>query len=104
MSKHQKQGHIYERAIKSFESMTTFEKTVTVIGSIEPITSIPQVLLVYELQSADELSLFTWSFGVFATSLWLIYAISRKSWPLITSSILWLAADIPIVVAILLFD
>lgn len=103
MAKHKKHQYVYQRLIKSFEKMTPFEKVVTVIGSVEPVASIPQVLLVYELKSAEELSLFTWGFGIFATTLWLVYSIQRKSWPLITSSFLWLAADIPVVIAILLY-
>ncbi len=61
MPRHKKHRHVYDRALKSIADMTTFEKVVTVVGSIEPITSIPQVVLVYRLQSADELSLFSTS-------------------------------------------
>ncbi len=103
MVMHKKHHHIYTRALKSFDQMTTFEKIVTTVGSIEPITSIPQVTLVYSLKSAEELSLFSWAFGIFGTVLWLIYAIKKKSWPLIVSSLLWLLIYIPIVVAIVLY-
>lgn len=94
---------LYHKARKSFGDLTIFEKTVTVIGSIEPIASVPQVYLVYSLQSADQLSLFSWGFSVFAEIMWLVYGISRKSWPLVISSSLWLAVDVPIVIAIFIF-
>jgi uncharacterized protein with PQ loop repeat len=103
MAKHKKHQHVYQRLVKSFDDMTPFERVVTIIGSIDPISAIPQVTRVYQLRSAEELSLFTWGFGVFSTALWLTYGIRRRSWPLIASSLLWLAADIPIVVAIILY-
>lgn len=81
-----------------------FERVVTVVGSIEPLSSIPQTAKVWQLQSTNELSLFSWAFGVFATSLWLIYAIKKRSIALVLSSFLWIAVDLPVVVAILLYS
>lgn len=103
MPQHKKHQHIYTGALKSFKKMTPFERIVTLVGSIEPITSIPQVTRVWSLKSAEELPLFSWAFGTFGTVLWLVYAIQRKSWPLITASVLWLLIYIPIVVAIILY-
>lgn len=100
---HKKHQHVYTKVVKSFEHMTPFERFVTIIGSLNPIASIPQVIRVWNLRSAEELSLFSWAFGLFGTIVWLIYGISRRSWPLIASGLLWLAVYVPIVIAIILY-
>lgn len=55
-------------------------------GTLTTISFIPQVIKIYKMKDAKELSLLTFcifSFGVF---LWLVYGILIKEWPIILAN------------------
>lgn len=95
---------VYMRVKHSFVSMSRLELMISIVGTIEPITSIPQVTRVWTLRSAEELPLITWGFSLFATLLWLFYGFKIKSMPIVLTSTLWAIIYTPIVVAIVLFS
>jgi len=99
MALHKKQHHF----IKLPKNTTYFELLVLGVGSVEPIASIPQIIKLWQLQQAEEFSLFTWAFGLFASALWLVYGIWKKSTAIWFTSLLWIAVYIPIVLAIILY-
>ncbi|OHA51067.1 MAG: hypothetical protein A3A97_03755 [Candidatus Terrybacteria bacterium RIFCSPLOWO2_01_FULL_40_23] len=87
----------------NFNKLRTLEPIVTVVGSIEAIMTFPQIIKIWQLRSALEFYLPTWLLYAFGSSLWLIYGIHIKNYPLIIVSILWLLAYCPMVLGIILF-
>ncbi len=85
------------------KKLLTLESIVTMVGSVEAVMTLPQILRIWQLRSAVEFYLPTWLLYVLGSSLWMIYGMRIKNYPLIIVSMMWLLAYCPMVVGIMLF-
>ena len=74
-----------------------------IFAAIEPLTTIPQIVLLYTTKNATGLSLSMWVLYMLAAFVWLVYGIRIKSKALIASSIFWILTELPMVVGILIY-
>lgn len=68
-----------------------------------PIAAIPQIIQLYHTQSAQDISLASWTVYQIVTVLWLIYGIKHKELPIIIYQGLWFIAQSLVIIAILLY-
>lgn len=73
-------------------------------GLMGPISTIPQIFVIYTNKSAGEISLLSWLLYSATTIVFLLYSIIYKLKPLIINSLLWLLADIAVIFGILLYE
>jgi len=67
------------------------------------IVTLPQIIQIFESQSANDVSIFTWTGYTFIGVFWLFYGIERGLKPIIMSSLLHLVADGIMVYGIILY-
>lgn len=79
------------------------ERCMIIFAAIEPLTTIPQIVLLYTTKNATGLSLSMWVLYMLAAFVWLVYGIRIKSKALIASSIFWILTELPMVVGILIY-
>ncbi|MDZ7785877.1 MAG: hypothetical protein U5L95_02020 [Candidatus Saccharibacteria bacterium] len=77
---------------------------VTVVGSIEPIASLPIAFKIYQAQSAQEHSLFSWSFFLVSSLSWMAYGFRIKSFPVVAAGVLWSLVYIPIIIGVFIYS
>ncbi|MDX1765811.1 MAG: SemiSWEET family transporter [Candidatus Saccharimonadales bacterium] len=95
--------NLVQRTVKNLKEMTFLESLTTVIASVEPIVSIPQVQRLWVTRSAEDIVLFPEVFGLISAVIWLIYGITIKNIPIIVSGSLWFLIATPMVIAVLLY-
>ena len=79
------------------------DKVIYFIAIVGPLISIPQVLKIWSEQTAEGLSLFTWSGYLFGGFFWLAYGIMHKEKPIILTNCLWIIINIGIISGILIY-
>lgn len=65
-------------------------KLIYVVAVLYPLMTVPQIIKVYETQSAHDLSLVTWIMYVVLEMIFITYAIKNSLKPLIITGVLWL--------------
>jgi uncharacterized protein with PQ loop repeat len=73
------------------------------VAFISPFALLPQVLQLYESGETSGLSIITWSLFFMVNTLWGIYGVVHRDWPLIISGISVAALDVSIVIGILMY-
>lgn len=68
-----------------------------------PSTTIPQIWKIYYYQVVDGLSLLMWVLYCIGVIPFLIYGIVHKEKPIIILNVLWLIAQITIIIGILIY-
>jgi MtN3 and saliva related transmembrane protein len=79
------------------------DKTMIVVSVVSPLFGLPQVLQVYQTQTAAGLSLFSWLAFAGVAFVFLLYALHHNLKPLIIAESLWLAVYIAIIPGILMY-
>ncbi len=102
-SLHFKKRH--EEVCKHKETMfsRTIDKIVLIAAFLMPLIELPQLLEIYLNKSAENVSLFTWTFFVIFGIPWLIYGIIHKEKPIILLYAMWVAVDFTIALGIVLY-
>jgi uncharacterized protein with PQ loop repeat len=85
-------------------SKKNVERFALVAGIIQPLITIPQIIKIYGNQSAADVSLLTWLGYLFFGVTFLIYGLVFKLKPIWIGQIIWVAAQLIVVVGILLFQ
>lgn len=80
-----------------------FDYLVFIIGTLSPLTLLPQVIAVYRLHSASGFSFTTWFLLALINVMWIIYGIIHRETPIWISNTGMLLCNGAIVVAILSF-
>ncbi|MEO8863354.1 MAG: hypothetical protein ABI354_03465 [Candidatus Saccharimonadales bacterium] len=62
-----------------------FDRLIVILGLINVVMTIPQVIEIWSSPNAKAVSVISWSYYVFFTGTLLVYAISIKSKPMIIS-------------------
>lgn len=73
-------------------------------GFVGPISTIPQIFIIYTNQSATDISMVSWLLYASTTVVFLMYSVIHNLKPLIINSILWMAADLAVIVGIMIYD
>jgi len=74
------------------------------VGIIQPLTTIPQIYLVYSSGNASEVSLFMWTGYNIASVVLLIYGLKHKLKPIVWAQILWLIVQTPMMLSVFFFQ
>lgn len=79
------------------------EHFIYVAAVLYPLTTVSQIIQIFEHQNASGVSLLTWVMYVAFTSVFLIYAAVEKLRPLILEYILWLLVELAVVIGIVIY-
>ncbi len=74
-----------------------------IVGILQPLSTLPQIYLVYTSRDVSQISLFMWTSYNIASVILLIYGIKHKLRPIIWAQSLWLAVQTPMMIAVLLY-
>jgi uncharacterized protein with PQ loop repeat len=74
-----------------------------VISVIYPLTTLPQVYVIWVQHNAAGISLLTWVLYFFCSAPLLVYGIIHKTRPLIVMYVLWLLMFLLVIVGTLLY-
>jgi uncharacterized protein with PQ loop repeat len=65
--------------------ITRFDKIIIVVGVLNAVATVPQVLQIWITQDAGGVSLFSWSYYLFGSIMFLIYGLLHKAIPIVTN-------------------
>ncbi|HBO64367.1 TPA: hypothetical protein DD425_00200 [Candidatus Saccharibacteria bacterium] len=82
---------------------SAIDSLALLIGIIQPLTTIPQIYLVYTSKDVASISFFMWTSYNVASVILLLYGIKHKLPPIIWAQSLWIIVQTPMMVAVLLF-
>jgi len=82
----------------------SLERLALVVAIIEPLSTIPQIVDIYQSKNAESLSLLSWLLFMAASVVWLAYGIKLKNPPLIASSVLWVLTELILIAGIVMFS
>jgi len=74
------------------------------VGIIQPLTTLPQIYLVFQTQDVSTISFFMWTSYNVASVILLIYGFKHKLKPIIWAQSLWILVQTPMMVAVVLFS
>ncbi len=74
-----------------------------VAGLVGPISTIPQVVIIFANKSATDVSMLSWALYTATTVIFLLYSIIHRAKPMIINSLLWLLADIAVIIGVILY-
>jgi len=100
--KHRRQKKINLRKHSNY--VRFLDKLTFVAGVVGPFTVMPQIYTIFSTQSADGVSLATWSLIFVVTLPWILYGIAHKEKSIIVSFALWEVANLTVVVGVLLYQ
>lgn len=84
-------------------SKKSVERFALVAGIIQPLITVPQIITIYGNQSAADVSLLTWLGYLFFGVTFLVYGIVFNLKPIWIGQIIWVTAQVIVVVGILLY-
>ena len=79
------------------------DKLALVVGIIEPLTTFPQIYLVFTSHDVSQVSLFMWTGYNVSSVILLIYGLKHKLLPVIGAQILWLFVQTLMMIAVFIF-
>jgi|TARA_B100002003_G_C13868830_1_gene424956 uncharacterized protein with PQ loop repeat len=103
MDKRKRQGKKLEPFPHPKKWMRFLDNFIYVVAIIIPLMTIPQILTIWINQSAQDVSLITWSAFLISAMVWLVYSVIHKDKPLIINSILWIILEMIIIIEIVIF-
>lgn len=84
-------------------SKKSVERFALIAGIIQPLITIPQIVTIYGNQSAADVSLLTWLGYLFFGVTFLVYGIVFNLKPIWIGQIIWVTAQVIVVVGIVLY-
>jgi uncharacterized protein with PQ loop repeat len=73
------------------------------VGIIQPLTTLPQIWLVYTSRDVSQISLFTWTCYNISSVILLLYGLKHKLPPVIVAQILWIVVQTPMMIAVIMY-
>ena len=89
---------------KRKESLSSVDHLALIVSIIQPLTTIPQIYLVYQSQDASQVSLFMWTGYNISSVILLLYGIKHRLLPIIVAQILWLIVQTPMMFSVFVFN
>lgn len=90
--------HLHTKPQREF-----FDYVVYFFTIATPLFELPQAYTIYSNKSAEDVSFATWGFFLLDNIVWILYALKRKVWPLLITTILYLAIELTILVGIIMY-
>jgi uncharacterized protein with PQ loop repeat len=84
-------------------SMRVLDKSVYAAGILGPLSTIPQMYVIFATHNATSVSISTWAIAAFFDIPWIFYAIAHKARPLILCYVLWFIFNSAVVLGVLLY-
>jgi len=81
-----------------------FDYVIYFFGVVTPLFELPQLWDIYSSHSAQHVSLTTWAFFCIDNLAWIFYALRKKEWPLLLTTVLYEIIEIAIVVGIIRYS
>ncbi|MFY9228166.1 MAG: hypothetical protein WAO28_02465 [Candidatus Microsaccharimonas sp.] len=75
-----------------------------VVGILQPLSTIPQIYMVYSTHDASSVSLFMWASFNVASVVLLMYGLRHKLTPIIWAQTLWIIFQTPMMVSVFFFQ
>jgi len=88
---------------KGKRSYRKIDALALVVGILQPLMTLPQIIVVFQAKDASQLSLLTWVAYDIASVVLLIYGIVHKLKPIVVAQIFWLIVQSVLILAIFLF-
>jgi len=88
---------------KGKRSYRKIDALALVVGILQPLMTLPQIVVVFQAKDASQLSLLTWVAYDLASIVLLIYGIVHKLKPIVVAQIFWLIVQSVLILAIFLF-
>lgn len=82
----------------------SLERLALVVAIIEPLSTVPQIVEIYQSENAESISLLSWLLFMAASLIWLAYGLKIKNPPLIASSVLWVITELTLIVGIIIYS
>jgi uncharacterized protein with PQ loop repeat len=79
------------------------DKLIYVVGIVEPLMTIPQILQIYIGKNVAGVSLFSWTSFLCFGIVWLIYGLIHKSKPIIFTYTIWIIVEAIICFGVILY-
>ena len=94
--------HVAKRkSYKKLQRLT--DKLIYAVAIISPLALLPQVYSVYATHSVGGLALSTWATFTVLNTLWVLYGVVHRQWPIIIMNALLAMLDVAIVVGICMY-
>ncbi len=90
-------------ALRSTPVKQFFDKAAYVVGIVGPLGALPQLVKIFASQSAEDVSILSYSMMVATAFVWLGYGVVNRSWPLIISNTTWVFLEGGIIVGAVLY-
>ena len=84
------------------KNMTTLDKLVLAVSIAYPLSALPQAYQVYQ-GNVEGVSIYSWLSFLVCASLFFVYGMKHKVFPMIVSNFLWIAMDGLVVLGILAY-
>jgi uncharacterized protein with PQ loop repeat len=87
--------HIKECSNKKVKTKleSVIDKLIYFVAIVGPLSTVPQVLKIWNLKNAAGISALTWFFYIFINFFWLTYGIIHKEKPIIITALLCIILD-----------
>lgn len=82
---------------------TGIDTLALIVSILQPLTTFPQIYIVYTSQDVSQISFFMWTAYNVASVILLIYGLKHKLTPIIWAQALWLLVQTLMMIAVLLF-
>ncbi len=74
-----------------------------IVGVIQPLTTLPQIYLIYSSRDTSTVSFFMWTSYNLASVVLLLYGIKHKLRPIIWAQSLWIVVQTPMMISVFFF-
>jgi uncharacterized protein with PQ loop repeat len=75
-----------------------------IVSILQPLTTVPQIYLIYSSHDASGVSFFMWSAYNIASIILLIYGFKHRILPIICAQTLWLVVQTPMMLSVFVFS
>ncbi len=90
--------------MKTYKKQKGIDRWALIVGTLQPLMTIPQIVLVYSSRNASQISVITWVAYDMASVVLLMYGIKHKLLPIIVAQVIWLVVQTALIVAIFIFS
>jgi uncharacterized protein with PQ loop repeat len=88
---------------KSTRSFPVIDRLAILVGILQPIMTIPQIVMVVSIGDASQISLWTWLTYDIASVVLITYGIKHKLAPIIIAQVAWLIVQTIMIALIFLY-
>ncbi len=83
--------------------MQAIDYTVTIVGIVIPLMTIPQIVKSYTIKDVSSPALGTWFAYLFSSLFWFAYGLIHRSRPILVNSFLWFLMNMLVIVGALIY-